>query len=109
MRRRKVEREALVDRGAVRGNEASERRVPWLRNRAGDGARDRSGEAPRNADDTDAPASRGGGDGGDRLAARRQRRAFAFASASSVRLMCHCCTIDSRFCTTQYSTRPAGK
>ena len=76
-------------------------RVSRCREGAGDGSRDVARARAGYADHADAAAARGSGDGGDRLAAAAQRRAFALASASRVRLMCHCCTIDSRFCTTQ--------
>ena len=51
--------------------------------------------------DADPAATRRRGNRGDGVAAVAQRCALAFASAASVRLMYHCCTIDSRFCTTQ--------
>ena len=101
MRRGKEEREALVEDAAVGRAELRERGHSGLGYRTHDIEGDRAAHRAGNAHDANAPAARGGSDGGDRLAARAQRRGLAFASASIVRLMCHCCTIDSRFWQTQ--------
>ena len=101
MRRGEEEHQALVDRGSVCCTEMREVRVARSGHAARQVAADVGCERAGDAHDADPAAPRGRGDGGDGLAARVQRRAFAFASFSSVRLMCHCCRIDSRFCTTQ--------
>ncbi len=71
--------------------------------RGWDLAEDARGDLPRpgarDAHDANAAAPGGRGDRGD--GRRPQRLLFACASAASVRLMCHCCTIEMRFWTTQ--------
>ena len=95
------ERDAFVDHRAVGRAERRELGATWRGKRPRDGARDVARESARDAHDADPAATRRRGNRGDGVAAVAQRCALAFASAASVRLMYHCCTIDSRFCTTQ--------
>jgi hypothetical protein len=101
MGRGKEEREAVVDRRAARVAKIGERGVTWRGERARHGLDDRARVRPGDAYDADSAAPRGRGDGGDGVRRPQRWAALAFASAARVRLMCHCCTIDSRFWTTQ--------
>ena len=100
MRGRKEERDAAIDQGAVAVAEIGKRRMARHGHRPGDSLHDGAGALARDAHDPDPATAGRRGNRGDGVAAA-QRRAFAAASAANVLLMCHCCRIDSRFCTTQ--------